>query len=151
MEVLAEVEIDGKRVDSGDKITVQRMRIIQAWRWTRQDSVLLIAYMVKLYLGYLEKSSRLDAVHSKEEIESAKRLIENPTYENAVAALAALFGGSWDDGAYAGAFVWSLYDAASVVYRIFGARVAFSDKILADFMRRSHGWVVKHTVDMEAF
>ena len=151
MEVLAEVEIDGKRVDSGDKITVQRMRIIRAWRWTRQDSVLLIAYMVKLYLAYLEKSSRLDAVHSKEEIESAKRLIKNPTYENTVAALAALFGGYWSYGEYAGAFCWLLDNPVSVVGRSLGARLAFPDKILADFMRKSHGWIVKHTVDMGAF
>ena len=151
MEVLAGVEIDGKRVDSGDKITVQRMRIIRAWRWTRQDSVLLIAYMVELYLGYLERSSRLDAVHSKEEIESVKRLIENPTYENAVAALAAVFGGGWYYGTGCGLVHWYLSSPASIVYHSVGARLAFSDKILADFMRKSHGWIVKHTVDMGAF
>lgn len=38
---------------------------------------------------------------------------------------AALMGGGWADGANAGPFSWSLYNAASIVYRSFGARLAY--------------------------
>ena len=50
---------------------------------------------------------------------------------------------------YAGAFYWFLGFAASLVCSDVGARVAFS-KIRVDFYKKSHGWIVKHTADMEA-
>lgn len=149
MEVLAEVEIDGVRIDGDDKITVQSMRIIRAWRWTREDSVLLTAFGVKLYLEYLEKESRLDAVHSKKEIESAKALIENPTYENMLATLTVLFGGCWTNALIAGSFAVNAYYAASYVRSSLGGRVVFK-KNRAAFFKKSHSWVVKHTKEMEA-
>lgn len=149
IEVLAEVEIDGVRINGDDKITVQRMRIIRAWHWKREDSVLLAAFVVKLYLECLEKESLLDKAHSGEQIKSARAFIENPTYEKMLSVLSAFFGGSWNGGAYAGAFYWDLRGAASRVNRVFGARLAFS-KIRADFFKKSHGWVIKHTKDMEA-
>lgn len=150
IEVLAEVEIDGKRIVGDDKITAQRMRIIRAWRWTREDTVLLVAYEMKLYFEYLGKLWQSDAVHSKKEIESAKALIENPTYENMLAAMAVLFGGSWADAAYAGAFyVFACY-AASFVSSYIGGRAVFSKEIKANFFKKSHGWIVKHTAVMEA-
>ena len=149
MEVLAEVEIDGVRIDGDDKITVQRMRIIRAWHWKREDSILLAAFGVKLYLECLEKESLLDKAHSKEQIKSAKTFIENPTYENMLMALTALFGGYWANASAAGAFYWDLSNAASDVNSSIGARVAFS-KIRVDFYKKSHGWIVKHTADMEA-
>jgi len=145
IEVLAEVEIDGKRIDGDDKITVQRMRIIRAWRWTMEDTVSLIAHETKLYLESLEKESRLEEMHSKAEIKSAKALIENPTYDNMVAALTALFGGAWSHASHAGAFYWTLATAASYVGSSIGARVAFRKK----FFKKAHEWTVKHTKDME--
>lgn len=95
IEVLAEVEIDGVRINGDDKITVQRMRIIRAWHWKREDSVLLAAFVVKLYLECLEKESLLDKAHSGEQIKSARAFIENPTYEKMLSVLSALFGGDW--------------------------------------------------------
>jgi hypothetical protein len=150
MEILAEVEIDGVRIDGDDKITAERMRVIRAWHWKREDTVLLVAYETRLYLEYLESLSKLEAVLSKKEIEAAKVLIENPTYENMMAAMAALFGGSWFLGALAGAFYWYLYNAASYVYRYVGARVAFSQKDRGVFFMKAHKWVVKHTAKLEA-
>lgn len=149
MEVLAEVEIDGVRIDGDDKITVQRMRIIKAWRWTREDSIALTVFGIKLYLECLEKEAVLDKAHTKKQIESARMFIENPTYENMLAASTALFGGFWADASNAGAFLWYLGTAASAVHSSIGARVAFS-KIRADFFKRSHQWIVKRTKDMEA-
>jgi hypothetical protein len=149
MEVLAEVEIDGTRIDGGDKITAQRMRIVRVWRWTVEDTVLFVAYEVGLYFEALEKESRLGAVHSKAEIKSARALIENPKYENMVAAITMLFGGGWSLALLEGAFSWALAGAASDVSSDIGARVVFS-KIRADFFRKSHGWIVKHTKEMEA-
>lgn len=110
MEVLAEVEIDGKRITSNDKITVQRMRIIRAWHWTREDTILLIAYETKFYLEYLKKESLLNKIHSKKQIEFAEMLIENPTYENMVEVMVTLFGyprfllsgGTWGYASHAG-------------------------------------------------
>lgn len=148
MEVLAEVEIDGVRINGDDKVTVQRMRIIRAWRWTREDSVLLTAFGVKLYIEYLEKESQLDAVHSKKEIKSAKALIENPTYENMLAALKVLFGGGWADASYAGAFALCAHCAASAVYSAVGGQAVFK-KNRVTFFKKSHEWIVKHTADME--
>jgi len=149
MEVLAEVEIDGVRIDGDDKITVQRMRIIKAWRWTREDFISLTAFGLKLYLECLEKEGVLDKAHTKKEIETARAFIENPTYENMLAALTALFGGHWAAASFAGRFGWGLYNAASYVDSGVGARVAFS-KIRADFFKRSHQWIVKRTKEMEA-
>jgi len=46
-------------------------------------------------------------------------------YYQGVGNRSALFGGSWSNGAVAGAFGWVLDYAASDVYRYFGARLAF--------------------------
>ncbi len=45
-------------------------------------------------------------------------------YYQAAGNRAARFGGRWSDGAGAGAFCWHLADAASIVYRSIGARLA---------------------------
>ncbi len=146
MQVLAEVEIDGVRIDGDDKITVQRMRIIRAWHWKKDDTVLLAAFAVKIYLERLEKESVLEKAHSGEQIKSARAFIENPTYEKMLTVLTAFFGGGWSNASGSGAFLWCLSHDASLVLSYVGA---FS-KIRADFFKKSHGWIVKHTKDMEA-
>ena len=153
MEVLAEVEIDGKRITGDDKITVQRMRIIRAWHWTREDTVLLVAYETKFYLEYLKKESRLNKIHSKKEIEFAEMLIENPTYENMVEVMVTLFGysrfllsgGFWSYAGAAGVGNLHAYHDASDSFRHFGARLEFR----ADFFKKIQEWIVKHTTDMQ--
>src|SRR5512138_1506366 len=85
LEVLAEVEIDGTRIDSDDKITTQRMRIIRAWKWEKRDSVAMAVNSANLCLKYFENVYPNDK-RPRHAIEAAVRWIENPTEENESAA-----------------------------------------------------------------
>ena len=85
MEILAEVEIEGKQIIDDDKITAQRMRIIHAWKWEKKDSVSMAIYSAELCLEHFEKIYPNDK-RPREAIEAAKRWIENPTEENGSAA-----------------------------------------------------------------
>jgi len=54
-EVLAEVRIRGKKIVGDNKITSQEMKLIQAWKWTKMDSVSLAIYAAELVIGYFEE------------------------------------------------------------------------------------------------
>ncbi|MDD2246322.1 MAG: PKD domain-containing protein [Proteiniphilum sp.] len=54
-------------------------------------------------------------------------------YYQATGNRSALFGGYWNNGAYAGASFWLLSYAASDVYRYVGARLAFTPPLYANY------------------
>lgn len=54
-------------------------------------------------------------------------------YYQATGNKAALLGGRWATGVYAGAMSWIMDSAASSVYRYFGARLAFTPPVVANF------------------
>ncbi|MBU2177439.1 MAG: hypothetical protein KJ556_20295, partial [Gammaproteobacteria bacterium] len=50
MEVLAQVEVGGKIIEGLDKWTCERMRIVKAWEWTKEESVRLAVFSAELVL-----------------------------------------------------------------------------------------------------
>jgi len=77
MEVLAEVEIDGKQIGGDDKITVQRMRLVKAWKWEKKDSVAMAVYAAELCLENFERIYPADK-RPREAIAAAKAWIADP-------------------------------------------------------------------------
>lgn len=88
MEVLAEVEIDGKTICEDDKVTCERMRILRAWHWKKKDSVTLAVYSAELVIDNFEKIYPEDN-RPREAIEAAKAWILNPCEETESAEFAA--------------------------------------------------------------
>ena len=84
-EILAKVEYGGKVIDSGDKLTCQKMRVVQTWDWTKRDSVRLAVFAARLVLPIFEKARPNDDKPRKA-IEAAEAWIDKPTKKNAYAA-----------------------------------------------------------------
>ena len=55
MEILAEVEAGGKIIKSSDHWTCEKMRIIKAWKWRKEDSVELAFFASGLVPDKLKK------------------------------------------------------------------------------------------------
>lgn len=54
-DVIALVECDGDHIASGDGQRWQRMRILEAYRWTRLDSVSLAIFCAEFVINLFEK------------------------------------------------------------------------------------------------
>ena len=132
MEVLAEVEIDGKQITDDDKITAQRMRINHAWKWEKKDSVSMAIYAAELCLEHFEKEYPNDK-RPRGAIEAAKRWIENPTEKNRWAAAAR-------SAAWAAESARSAARSARSAANIQKARTTMKKKI--------HTWIVKRTKEL---
>ena len=53
-EILAQVEVAGCCIKGDDKFTCERMRIIRAWKWEKEDSVALSTFAARLCLKNFE-------------------------------------------------------------------------------------------------
>lgn len=74
-EILAKVEVRGKGQTTEDKECYPEMRIIQAWNWTKDDSVALAIYATELVINIFEKKNRKDEKPRKA-IEAAKNYLK---------------------------------------------------------------------------
>jgi hypothetical protein len=122
MDVLAEVEIDGKQIVGDDKITVQRMRIIKAWKWEKMDSVKMSSYAAGLVEDNFNKSYPSDP-RVKECNALVRKYIADPssvTGDELRSAARSAWSAAWSAG---------------------DARKAMKKKI--------HNWIVKHTKELE--
>jgi len=86
--ILAKVEVRGESIAHDDKQCWSEMRITEAWKWTKEDSVALALYSAKLVLGIFEQQYPGDE-RPRRAIAAAKRWLANPTEENRKAADAA--------------------------------------------------------------
>jgi hypothetical protein len=84
-EILAEVEVQGQHFDGNDKSTHEDMRIIRAWKWTKNDSVAVSIFAAEMVLENFEKVYP-DDDRPRKAIEAAKNYLDSPTEKNRSAA-----------------------------------------------------------------
>ncbi len=84
-EILAEVEVKGKKEVSDDKEAYTDMKIVKAWKWQKKDSVALSIFSAELCLKEFEKVFP-DDKRPREAIEAAKKWLAEPTKENELSA-----------------------------------------------------------------
>ena len=87
-EILAQVEVRGKKDVQDDKEAWSEMKIVRTWKWQKKDSVSLSIFAAELCLKNFEKVFPNDK-RPREAIEAAKRWLESPTKENEAAAWSA--------------------------------------------------------------
>jgi hypothetical protein len=104
--VLAKVEYKGKVIDSGDKMTCEKMRVVKVWEWDKMMSVKVAVYAARLVLPIFEKEHPDDKLPRKA-IEAAEAWIKKPTKKNAAATYAA------NADANAAAYAAAAYAAAN--------------------------------------
>jgi hypothetical protein len=118
-EVLARVEVKGKHLKQDDKQVWGSMRIVEAYEWTKPDSVAMAIYCAELVIGNYEKKCP-DDKRPRKAIEAAKAWLENPTEKNRQAATAAYYA-----AAAAAAAAYSAYAAAAAAaYSAYAAAYA---------------------------
>ncbi len=86
--VLAKVEVNGTHADDDDKSAYSDMRIIEAYKWTKKDSVALAIFSAELYLREFEKCYP-DDTRPREAIEAARAVLAHDTAKNRSAAWSA--------------------------------------------------------------
>jgi hypothetical protein len=114
-EILARVECAGEHQADTDKECWQRMRIVQAWRWTKKDSVALACYAARLVLSHFEQRFPEDR-RPRVAIEAAEAWLKDPTDAVGAAASAAASAAYAADGAASAAYAVDgadNYDAAA--------------------------------------
>ena len=112
--VFAKVEYDGKSIKSSDKITVEKMRIVKAWKWDQAASVKMAIFSARMVLGIFEKKYPYDK-RPRKAIESAEAWIKNPSASASAAYAAA--------NAYAAAYA-SADNSAAAAYSYAAANAA---------------------------
>src|ERR1035437_574843 len=118
-EVLAKVEVKGEHHDENDKSAYSDMRIIEAYRWTKKDSVALGIFSAELCLKEFEKLYP-DDKRPREAIDAARAVLAHDTAKNRYAAWsAARSAGSAESAARSAG-----YAAESAVYAAYAAESA---------------------------
>jgi hypothetical protein len=114
-EILCKVESRGKSFTDNDKSTWEKMRIIRAWHWTKEDSVAMAVFAAELVIDIYEKKYPNDE-RPRKAIEAAKIWLKNPSDKNADAHAAHAAYAAADAAAYAAAYAadaaYSAYSAA---------------------------------------
>ena len=87
-EVLAKVEVRGEVIRQDDKQVWSEMRIVEAYEWTKEDSVNLAIYAAELVIDIYEKKYPNDD-RPRKAIEAAEAYLKNPSADAAYAADAA--------------------------------------------------------------
>jgi hypothetical protein len=84
-EVLAKVEVKGEHHDENDKSAYSDMRIIEAYKWTKKDSVALGIFSAEMCLKEFEKLYP-DDKRPREAIDAARAVLAHDTAKNRSAA-----------------------------------------------------------------
>ena len=88
MEIIGKVEVGGKIIKGKDKWTCEKMRIVEAYVWPKEESVRLAIFAAEKVLKNYESIYPTDD-RPRKAIEAAKNYIQNPTEENQKAARSA--------------------------------------------------------------
>lgn len=81
-DVVARVEYEGKTKSDHDKLVCQKMRIVDARLWKKEDSVELAIFSAEQVIDIYEKEYPEDR-RPRKAIEAAKKWLKNPTDRNA--------------------------------------------------------------------
>jgi hypothetical protein len=99
MEILAKVEVEGQNVIGRDKQAWQKMRVVAAWEWPKEESVKLAIFAAELVIGIYEEKYPNDD-RPRKAIEAAREYLKNPDAADAAdaarAADAAVDAGTLD-------------------------------------------------------
>jgi hypothetical protein len=87
-EWLAKVEVRGQHLSEDNKEVWEEMRVVEKYRWTKEDSVKLAIYAAELVIDIFEKEYPNDD-RPRKAIEAAKNYLKNPSQKNRRAAWAA--------------------------------------------------------------
>ena len=129
-EILAIVEVEGKSLKQSDKECWSEMRIKNAYRWTKKDSVALSIYSAELVLTNFEKIYP-DDDRPRKALEAAKKVLKNDNKKNRSAAESAR--SAWSAARSA---AWSAAGSA---------RSAAGSAIL----NKINKWIVKHIKELK--
>ena len=119
--VLAKVEVKGKHADESDKSAYSDMRIIEAYKWTKKDSVALAIFSAELCLKEFEKLYP-DDDRPRKAIETARAVLAHDTAKNRSAARSAAESAAWSAaesaawsaGSAAWSAAWSAAESATI-------------------------------------
>ena len=114
-EILAEVESSGKCFEDDSKSTHEKMRIVNAWNWRKEDSVELAIYAAEMVIHIFEDKNPSDD-RPRKAIEAAKSWL----------------AGKSNAAAYAYAAVDADYDSTSNAAANAAAYAAAADKSVTD-------------------
>ena len=85
MEILVRVDVGGTVIEGGDKWTCQKMRVVEAWHWPKEESVRLAIFAAELCLQNWENVYPNDD-RPRKAVEAAKAWLENPCDGTAASA-----------------------------------------------------------------
>jgi len=106
-EILAKVEVGGEIIKGNDKWTCEKMRVVEAYKWTDEESVRLAVFSAELVIDLYEKQYPQDD-RPRKAIQAARKWLEYLTSSKIVEAAWA----SDAAGAAAGAAAWAAEAAA---------------------------------------
>ena len=117
-EILAEVESSGKCFEDDSKSTHEKMRIVNAWHWRKEDSVELAIYAAEMVIHIFEDKNPYDD-RPRKAIEAAKSWLAGKSNAatkaaNAVYAANATYAAA--KAAYASAAAYAASAAAKAAY-----------------------------------
>ena len=110
--VLAKVEVKGKHDDEDDKSAYSDMRIIEAYKWTKKDSVALSIFAAEMCLKEFEKLYP-DDDRPRKAIDAARAVLAHDTAKNRSAARSAAGSAAWSASESARSAAWSAAWSAS--------------------------------------
>src|SRR5574343_301003 len=145
-EILAEVESSGKCFEDDSKSTHEKMRIVNAWNWRKEDSVKLAIYVAEMVIHIFEDKNPYDD-RPRKAIEAAKSWLAGKSayaaayaYAAAKAAYANAAANAANAAAYAAnaaadaayAAVDAAYANAAANAAAYAANAAAADKSVTD-------------------
>jgi hypothetical protein len=140
MEILAKVQVKGKVLKSDDKWCAQKMKIVKAWKWKKEDSVALSIFAAELCIDAFEKEYPNDK-RPRNAIEAAKAYLKNPCKETQDAARSAASAASaaWSAEYAARSAEYAARSAASAAWSAArsAASAAWSAAWSAEYAARS--------------
>ena len=110
MEILAKVEVSGKIIKGTDKWTCEKMKVVEAYVWPKEESVRLAIFAAEMVIGIYETQYPNDD-RPRKAIEAARNWLENPSEAASEAARAASEAASEASEA-ARAAAWAAWAAA---------------------------------------
>ena len=117
-EILAEVESSGKCFEDDSKSTHEKMRIVNAWNWRKEDSVELAIYAAEMVIHIFEDKNPSDD-RPRKAIEAAKSWLAGKSNAAAYASAAvdAYYDSTSNAAANAAAYAYAAaYAAAKAAY-----------------------------------
>ena len=154
-EVLAKVQYGGKCIHGDDKVTCEKMRIVKAWKWGREQSVKMAIYSAEQVLPNFEKKFpddkrprlAIEAARSaaSSAASSAARSAASSAYEAASSAASSAARSAYEAARSAAS---SAYEAASSAASS-SARSAARSAASSAARKRIHKFCVEMTKDMQ--